>query len=146
MINFDHHGDGFPVYVLAEDAKSPISGWTNVASESALLKLLAYYSCFDMECEKASLRHWGRGSAWCEPEPGLKDLLAKASWLRLAAEYDPADFLARCSWVRVGSSPRATSSRFLPHRRSYPLVSFETQLSPEPSRAARKQIIPGQAL
>jgi hypothetical protein len=41
LINFDHHGDRVAVHVLAEDAKTPISGWTNVASESALLKLVA---------------------------------------------------------------------------------------------------------
>jgi hypothetical protein len=75
LINYDHHGDKFAVHALAEDAKTPISLWTNVASESALLKLLACYGCVDMECEKASLRHWARGSAWREPEPGLKDLL-----------------------------------------------------------------------
>jgi hypothetical protein len=58
LINYDHHGDGFAVHAFAEDAKTPISGWTNVVSESTLLKLLAYYGCVDMECEKASLRHW----------------------------------------------------------------------------------------
>jgi hypothetical protein len=75
LINYDHHSPVYSVHVLAEDAKTLISGWTNVASERALLKLLAYYGCVDMECEKASLRYWGRGSAWCEPSPGLKDLL-----------------------------------------------------------------------
>jgi hypothetical protein len=75
LINFDHHGDGFAVHVLAADAKTPISGWTNVASESALLKLLAYYGCVDMDEARASLRYWGRGSSWCELEPGLKNLL-----------------------------------------------------------------------
>jgi hypothetical protein len=75
LINYDHHGSGYSVHVLAEDAKTPLSGWTNVASESALLRLLEYYGCVDMEEQHRSLRQWGRGSAWCEPKPGLKDLL-----------------------------------------------------------------------
>jgi hypothetical protein len=58
MINFDHHGGGFAVHVLSEDAKTPISGWTNVESESALIKLLAYYGCVDIKEASASLRHW----------------------------------------------------------------------------------------
>jgi hypothetical protein len=57
LINFDHHGDRVAVHVLAEDAKTPISSRTNVASESALLKLLAYYGCVDMKWAKWSLRH-----------------------------------------------------------------------------------------
>jgi hypothetical protein len=45
---------------LPRTAKTPISGWTNVASESALLKLPEYYGCMDLEHEKASMRHRGQ--------------------------------------------------------------------------------------
>jgi hypothetical protein len=82
LINYDHHGHGLAVPRLAADGKTPISGWTNVASEGSLLKVLSYYGGVDMECEKASLRRWGRGNVSCEPKTRLKDLV-RDSWLRL---------------------------------------------------------------
>jgi hypothetical protein len=74
-INFDHRDAGFAVHVLAEDAKTPISGWTKVVNESALLKLLAYYGCLDMEEQRKSLRQWGPRQRLVRAGPGLKDLL-----------------------------------------------------------------------
>jgi len=50
VVNFMHR-DIWSVHCLAEDCKTPISGWTDVASTETLMRLLHYLGATPEELE-----------------------------------------------------------------------------------------------
>jgi hypothetical protein len=62
LINFQHR-KGWNIHTLAEDCKTPLGPWRDVASEETMLRLFRYLGATDEAMEQAEreLRMWSRG-------------------------------------------------------------------------------------
>jgi hypothetical protein len=69
--------DGWLVHCIADDAKTPISPFLRVASESTLLRLLRFCGATEktMAEVERDMARWGRGSVWVNVTEDGKRLL-----------------------------------------------------------------------
>ena len=76
MVNYMER-DGWSVHCLAEDARTPISPYVDVAGLPTLIKLMRYVGATDEKIEQvhADIRRWSRGSVYVALAPGRKNLL-----------------------------------------------------------------------
>jgi hypothetical protein len=65
LINFMRRGT-WSIHCLADDAKTPVSGWVTVRDDSTLLRL--FRACGASKSNIAEIQRdmarWGRGSTW----------------------------------------------------------------------------------
>jgi hypothetical protein len=80
LVNFQHRGD-WSIHCLAEDAKTLISGWVTVQTDSTLLRLLkvAGASVDELDEIQRDMKQQGRGSTFISvSETGRRLLRIKA--------------------------------------------------------------------
>jgi hypothetical protein len=76
LVNFMQR-NGWSVHCLAEDAKTVLSPWTDVASESTMLRLFRACGATDeaMAEVERDISRWGRGGVWLDVDDRGKKLL-----------------------------------------------------------------------
>jgi hypothetical protein len=64
IVNFIQNG-GFAIHCMAEDCRTRVSGWTNVADKATLMRALRYVGATEDEITlaEADLRRWSHGNA-----------------------------------------------------------------------------------
>jgi hypothetical protein len=82
LVNFQLRR-AWSVHCIAEDCKTSISPFIQVASQETLIRLLRYVGAGDAEIEEAEtdIRRWSRGGIHITLAPGRKNLLKiRAPW------------------------------------------------------------------
>ncbi len=62
LINFQHR-KGWNIHTMAEDCKTPVGPWRDVASQETMLRLFRYLGATDaaMDQVEREIRMWSRG-------------------------------------------------------------------------------------